>query len=87
MLHIGAHAELRHEYQGYPASPACAMRRVVEICPAVQVGIRSISAEEARAIPQLKTQVYWAKDIARAAAEELDREGSRRSQPQRLRDH
>jgi agmatinase len=65
VLHIGAHAELRHEYQGYPASPACAMRRVVEICPAVQVGIRSISADEARAIPQLKTQVYWAKDIAR----------------------
>src|SRR6202161_4020798 len=65
VLHIGAHAELRHEYQGYPASPACAMRRVVEMCPAVQVGIRSISADEARAIPQLKTTVYWAKDIAR----------------------
>src|ERR1700689_5027504 len=65
VLHIGAHAELRHEYQGYPASPACAMRRVVEMCPAVQVGIRSISADEARAIPQLKTQVYWAKDVAR----------------------
>jgi len=65
VLHIGAHAELRHEYQGYPASSACAMRRVVEICPAVQVGIRSISADEARALPQLKTQIYWAKDIAR----------------------
>jgi len=65
VLHIGAHAELRHEYQGYPSSSACAMRRVVEICPAVQVGIRSISADEARALPQLKTQIYWAKDIAR----------------------
>jgi agmatinase len=64
VLHIGAHAELRDEYQGYPASSACAMRRVVEICPAVQVGIRSISADEARAMPELKTQVYWAKDIA-----------------------
>src|ERR1700689_1759622 len=65
VLHIGAHAELRLEYQGYPASPACAMRRVVEICPAVQVGIRSISADEARPLPQLKTQIYWAKDVAR----------------------
>jgi agmatinase len=65
VLHIGAHAELRDEYQGYPSSSACAMRRVVEICPAVQVGIRSISADEARALPQLKTQIYWAKDIAR----------------------
>ncbi|MBZ5574234.1 MAG: arginase family protein, partial [Acidobacteriia bacterium] len=46
VLHIGAHAELRHEYQGYAASPACTMRRVVETCPAVQVGIRSISALE-----------------------------------------
>ncbi|HKV05649.1 MAG TPA: agmatinase [Candidatus Acidoferrales bacterium] len=65
VLHIGAHAELRDEYQGYPASPACAMRRVVELCPAVQVGIRSISGEEAKAIPHLRTKVYWAKDIAR----------------------
>jgi len=65
VLHIGAHAELRHEYQGYAASPACTMRRVVETCPAVQVGIRSISAEEARALPQLRTKIYWAKDISR----------------------
>ena len=41
------------------------MRRVVEICPAVQVGIRSLSVEEAQAIPRLRTSVYWAKDIAR----------------------
>jgi agmatinase len=48
-----------------PASHACAMRRVLEVCPAVQVGIRSLSVEEAKAIPQLNTKVYWAKDIAR----------------------
>jgi agmatinase len=39
---------------------------VVEICPAVQVGIRSLSVEEAKAIPRLKTKIYWAKDILRA---------------------
>ncbi len=41
------------------------MRRVVETCPAVQVGIRSLSIEEAKAIPHLRTSVYWAKDISR----------------------
>jgi len=65
VLHIGAHASLRDEYQGNPAGHACAMRRVVEICPAVQVGIRSLSAEEAKVIPKLKTTIYWAKDLAR----------------------
>jgi agmatinase len=65
VLQIDAHADLRDEYQGNPASHACAMRRVVEVCPAVQVGIRSLSVEEAQAIPQLRTSVYWAKDIAR----------------------
>ena len=66
VLQIDAHADLRDEYQGNPASHACAMRRVVEICPAVQVGIRSLSVEEAQAIPQLRTKIYWAKDIVRA---------------------
>jgi agmatinase len=63
VLHIGAHAGLRFEYQGNPASHACAMRRVTEVCPAVQVGIRSVSCEEAQAIPNLPTKIYWAKDI------------------------
>jgi agmatinase len=66
VLQIDAHADLRDEYQGNPNSHACAMRRVVEICPAVQVGIRSLSVEEAEIAPKLKTSIYWAKDIARA---------------------
>jgi agmatinase len=66
VLQIDAHADLRDEYQGNPNSHACAMRRVVEICPAVQVGIRSLSVEEATIAPKLKTNIYWAKDIARA---------------------
>lgn len=66
VLQIDAHADLRDEYQGNPASHACAMRRVLEFCPAVQVGIRSLSIEEAQAIPHLRTKVYWANDIVRA---------------------
>jgi agmatinase len=65
VLQIGAHADLRQEYQANPSSHACAMRRVLEIAPAVQVGVRSLSVEEARAIPGLGTKIYWAKDIAR----------------------
>jgi len=69
VLQIDAHADLRESFHGNPASHACAMRRVVEVCPAVQVGIRSLSVEEAEAIPRLNTKIYWAKDIARATVE------------------
>ena len=66
VLQIDAHADLRDEYQQNSHSHACAMRRVLEVCPAVQVGIRSLSVEEANAIPELKTKIYWARDIIRA---------------------
>jgi len=69
VLQIDAHADLRESYQGNPASHAAVMRRVVEICPAVQVGIRSLSVEEAEAIPKLRTKLYWAKDIVHAPLE------------------
>ena len=48
VLQLDAHADLRDEYRGTPHSHACAMRRVREICPVVQLGIRNLSAEEAR---------------------------------------
>jgi agmatinase len=70
VLQIDAHADLRESYQGNRASHASAMRRVVEVCPAVQVGIRSLSAEEAEAIPRLRTRIYWAKDVVRAPLED-----------------
>lgn len=63
VLQIDAHADLRDSYDGTPHSHASAMRRVLEVCPAVQVGIRSLSAEEASAIPRLPTRVFYAKDI------------------------
>ncbi|HYP13394.1 MAG TPA: agmatinase [Bryobacteraceae bacterium] len=63
VLQIDAHADLRESYEGTPLSHASAMRRVLEVCPAVQVGIRSLSIEEARASPTLPTKVFYAKDI------------------------
>ena len=63
VLQIDAHADLRESYEGTRHSHASAMRRVLEVCPAVQVGIRSLSAEEAAVIPSLPTRVFYAKDI------------------------
>jgi len=47
VLHIDAHADLRNEYEGTKYSHACVMRRACELCDVAQLGIRSISAEEA----------------------------------------
>lgn len=46
VLQFDAHADLRNEYHGNQNSHACVMRRILDICPAVQVGIRSISEKE-----------------------------------------
>jgi len=46
VLQLDAHADLRDSYEGKKNSHACAMRRVLEICPAVQVGLRSLSTAE-----------------------------------------
>jgi agmatinase len=47
VLQLDAHADLRDSYQGSPYSHAAVARRIAEICPLVQVGIRSMSVEEA----------------------------------------
>lgn len=67
VLQIDAHADLRDTYDGTPHSHASIMARVVKDMqiPSVQVGIRSISADEARAVASgLPTKIFWAKDIA-----------------------
>lgn len=45
-VHIDAHGDLRDTYEGSSNSHACAARRVSEICPLFQIGIRNFSAEE-----------------------------------------
>src|SRR5438309_1681576 len=59
VLQIDAHADLRESYMGTPHSHACAMRRVLEYARATQVGIRSLSPEEAAAVPTLPTEIFW----------------------------
>ena len=66
ILQIDAHADLCDEYDGTPHSHASIMARCVKDLriPSVQVGIRSISAEEARSLDAgLPTKIFWAKDI------------------------
>jgi agmatinase len=65
VLQIDAHADLRDSYDGTKHSHASIMARVTRDLkiPAVQCGIRSISAEEARSIHELPTRIFWAKDI------------------------
>jgi agmatinase len=59
VLQIDAHADLRDSYMGTRHNHACAMRRVLDYAQATQVGIRSLSPEEAAAIPSLKTNVFY----------------------------
>ncbi len=66
VLQIDAHADLRDTYDGTPHSHASIMARVVKDMhiPSVQVGIRSISGDEARWLKiGLPTKIFWARDI------------------------
>ena len=47
VLQLDAHADLRNYYQCSPYGHASVGRRISELCRLVQVGIRSMSAEEA----------------------------------------
>lgn len=46
VLQLDAHSDLRQEYEGSSLNHACVMARIREMVPVVQVGIRSMSAEE-----------------------------------------
>jgi agmatinase len=59
VLQIDAHADLRDSYMGTIHNHACAMRRVLDLAPVTQVGIRSLSTEEAAALSRLKTTIFY----------------------------
>jgi agmatinase len=61
VLQLDAHADLQPEYQGSRYNHGCVMARVRELCPFVQVGIRSISAKELSYLK--KDRVFLAEDI------------------------
>src|SRR5438309_2644202 len=59
VLQIDAHADLRDSFMGTPYNHACAMRRVLEYARCTQVGIRSLSTEEAEVAPTLATTIFY----------------------------
>jgi agmatinase len=65
VLQIDAHADLRDAYMGTRFNHACAMRRTLEHAPLTQVGIRSMSSEEAKAAGDLKTRIFYDFDMRR----------------------
>lgn len=59
VLQLDAHADLRDEYLGTKYSHACVMRRILEFCPIVQVGIRSLSLEEQQFLTQNNMHPFY----------------------------
>ena len=61
VLQLDAHSDLRQEYLGSKYNHACAMARIKEYCPIVQVGIRSTDVSELEYIN--RKNVFLAEDI------------------------
>jgi len=64
VLQLDAHADLRDEYLGTKFSQACVMRRIFELCPISQVGVRSLSWEEKQFLTQNKLTPVYMSDLA-----------------------
>jgi N1-aminopropylagmatine ureohydrolase len=63
VLQFDAHADLRDTYQGTPYNHASVLRRISEIVPAVQVGIRSLSREEALWVKEHGARLFYASEV------------------------
>ena len=63
VLFLDAHADLRDEYEGLKLSHACVARRVYEMAPIVEVGVRSLSPEEAEFLKREKLPLYYASEL------------------------
>ena len=61
VLQVDAHTDLRQEYEGSRFNHACVMARVQELCPIVQVGIRSMDVVEKPYVSA--DRIFYAKDI------------------------
>lgn len=61
VLQLDAHSDLREEYNGSRYNHACVMARIKEICPIVQVGIRSMDYSELKSAE--RKRIFFAEDI------------------------
>jgi agmatinase len=62
VLQLDAHSDLRDEYNGSKYNHACVMARITELCPIVQVGIRSMDTSEKKALDT--NRVIFAAEIS-----------------------
>src|SRR4030042_2002467 len=63
VLQLDAHADLRDEYLGTKYNHACVMRRIIEHCPIIQVGIRSLSQEERQFLNKNNMQPFYSSKL------------------------
>ncbi len=63
IVQFDAHADLRDSYQDSPFSHACIMRRAMAHNPIEQIGIRSLSQEEAVFIDQQGLRPFYAVSV------------------------
>jgi agmatinase len=68
VLQLDAHADLRDEYLGTKYGQACVMRRISELCPISQAGVRSLSWEEKEFLTQNKLRPLYMSDLVSNAA-------------------
>lgn len=64
VLQLDAHADLRNEYLGTKYGQACVMRRILEVCPICQVGVRSLSWEERQFSTEKQLNTLYMADLA-----------------------
>jgi agmatinase len=61
VLQLDAHTDLREQYNGSKYNHACVMARIKEICPIVQVGIRSMDSSEKESMD--RSRVFFAEHL------------------------
>ena len=75
VLQLDAHTDLRQVYEGSALNHACAMARAREYAPVVQVGIRSMSAEEVQFVERDRIfyshELFYNKSLYKKAINEL----------------
>ena len=77
VLQLDAHSDLRQEYEGSRYNHACAMARIREFAPLVQVGIRSMWVDELQYVKKKRIfyahELYYDKKLYKKAIEKLSR--------------
>jgi len=62
VLQLDAHSDLRDEYECSKYNHACVMARIMELCPIIQVGIRSMDSSEKKVLDT--SRVIFAREIS-----------------------